>query len=369
MQVNPLKKLENLGQAIWLDFISREIITNGKLKQLIAADGLKGVTSNPSIFEKAIAESSDYDQDIQSMRQSGKDISAIYAALTQHDIQNAADQFRDLYQQTHGKDGYVSLEVNPHLAHDTQGTVAEARQLWKAVNRPNVMIKVPGTKAGLPAITQLISEGININVTLLFGVPRYEEVAQAYLVGLEQRLAKGESLQQIRSVASFFLSRIDVLLDPLLNKMSAAGDEKASIAKKLQGQVAIASAKIAYQYYKKLTQSERFQKLAEKGAHPQRLLWASTSTKNPAYSDVMYVEALIGADTINTLPMETLDAYRDHGDPKPQLEQNIDQANWAFQQLPTLGVSLEKITQQLENEGVDKFVKSFDQLLAALKKK
>ncbi|HVV69345.1 MAG TPA: transaldolase [Gammaproteobacteria bacterium] len=369
MSVNPLKKLEALGQSIWLDFINRDLMQSGKLRKLIAEDGLRGVTSNPSIFEKAIVDSSDYDKDIQTMLKAGKDVNTIYETLTQQDIQQAADQFRDLYHQTEAKDGYVCLEVNPHLAHDTEGTIAEARQLWKALNRPNVMIKVPGTKAGLPAITQLISEGINVNVTLLFGVPRYQEVAEAHLKGLEARLAKGESLKHIASVASFFLSRIDVLLDPKLGKVVAEGGEKAAVAKKLQAQVAIASAKIAYQHYKKLIQNERFKKLQEKGAQPQRLLWASTSTKNPAYSDVMYVEALIGVDTVNTLPVETLDAYRDHGNPKSELEQGIDFADWIFQQLPALGFSIDKITQQLEDEGVDKFIKSFDELMAALKNK
>ena len=262
MQANPLKKLEALGQSIWLDLIDRDLMASGKLKRLITEDGLRGVTSNPSIFEKAIADSSDYNQDIQTMTKAGKEVNSIYEAVTQQDIQHAADEFRDLYQQTAAKDGYVCLEVNPHLAHNTVGTIDEARRLWKALNRHNVMIKVPGTKEGLPAITQLISEGMNINVTLLFGVPRYQEVAEAYIAGLEARLAKGKPLQKIASVASFFLSRIDVLLDPLLDKIIAAGGEKASVAKKLQGQVAIASAKIAYQYYKKLTEHERFKKIS-----------------------------------------------------------------------------------------------------------
>ncbi len=357
---NPLNKLTALGQSIWLDFINRELISSGKLRELIEKDSLRGMTSNPSIFEKAIAESNDYDKDIQKMTKAGKDINAIYETLTQRDVGDAADKFRDLYDETQGEDGYVSLEVNPHLAHDTEGTIIEARRLWKALNRPNVLIKVPGTLEGLPAITQLISEGINVNVTLLFGVPRYQKVAEAYLAGLEARAAKGEPLKHIASVASFFLSRIDVLVDPILEK---------NAQKKLQGQVAIASAKIAYQIFNELIQSARFKKLAAKGAQVQRLLWASTSTKNPAYSDVMYVEALIGPDTVNTVPMETLDAYRDHGKPKLDLASNIANAHQVFEQLPKLGINLDKVTQQLEDEGVDKFAKSFDQLTATLKKK
>lgn len=369
MKVNPLKKLEAMGQSIWLDSIQRDLMTSGQLKQLIDNDGLRGITSNPSIFEKAIAESHDYDHDIQAMISEGKDINTIYEALSQRDIRDAADEFNNLYHQSKSEDGYVSLEVNPHLAHDTKGTIDEARRLWKSLNRPNVLIKVPGTKEGLPAITQLISEGINVNVTLLFGVPRYHEAASAYIAGLEARAGKGELLKQITSVASFFLSRIDVLVDPMLEKIIAQGDEKSVLAKKMHGQIAIASAKVAYQYYSQLINSDRFKKLAEQGAKPQRLLWASTSTKNPDYSDVKYIEALIGVNTVNTVPMETLDAYRDHGHPKLDLEQNIATSNLFFQQLPNLDIHLDNITQQLEDEGVDKFSKSFDQLTAALGKK
>ncbi len=369
MNSNPLKKLEAFGQSIWLDFISRNLMASGNLKRLIAEDGLRGVTSNPSIFQKAIAESSDYDKDIPAMVAEGKDVNAIYESLSQKDIQTAADEFHDLYVKTAAKDGYVCLEVNPHLAHDTAGTITEGRRLWKALNRPNVMIKVPGTKEGLPAITQLISEGINVNVTLLFGVPRYKEVAEAYIAGLEARVAKGEPIKQIASVASFFLSRIDVLVDPMLDKLVAQGGEKSERAKKLQGQVAIASAKVAYQHYKHLINSERFKKLTAKGAQPQRLLWASTSSKNPAFSDIKYVEALIGVDTVNTLPIETFDAYHDHGDPKLELEKDIDNANGVFQQLPSLGLDIDHITQQLEDEGVDKFNQSFDLLINALQQK
>jgi transaldolase len=369
MEMNPLKKLEALGQAIWLDFINRDLMTSGKLQHLINEDGLRGITSNPSIFESAIAESHAYDKDIQIMTREGKTVNTIYEALSQRDIQNAADKFHDVYHKTQGKDGYVSLEVNPHLARDTKGTIAEARRLWQALDRPNVFIKVPGTCEGLPAITQLISEGINVNVTLLFSVPRYQEVAKAYIAGLEARAAKGKPLTHIASVASFFLSRIDVLVDPMLEQLITQGDEKAILAKQVHGQVAIASAKSAYQFYNELIISDRFQRLADQGAKVQRLLWASTSTKNPLYSDIKYVEALIGVNTVNTIPMETLDAYRDHGKPKLDLTENITKANEVFQQLAEMGINLAQLTQQLENEGVAKFSQSFDQLTAAVEKK
>jgi transaldolase len=369
MKTNPLKKLEALGQSIWLDYIKRDLITSGKLKQLIGEDGLRGITSNPSIFEKAIAESNEYDKDIQTMITEGKDVKTIYETLTQRDVRDAANEFLHLYNKTDGKDGYVSLEVNPHLSHDTKGTIEEARRLWKALNRPNVLIKVAGTIEGLPAIKQLISEGINVNVTLLFGVPRYKDVAEAYIAGLEVRAARGEPLKHIASVASFFLSRIDVLIDPMLEKLITQGVEMSLGAKKLQGQVAIASANMAYQVYNEIINHDRFKKLAEKGAQVQRLLWASTSTKNSAYSDVKYIEALIGPDTVNTIPMETLDAYCDHGDPKESLGLDVTEPKSLFQTLADVGINIDKVTQQLEDEGIDKFNKSFDQLQETLEKK
>lgn len=369
MKQNPLLKLESLGQSIWLDYIKRDLITSGKLKALIHEDSLRGMTSNPSIFENAIMKSHDYDQAIQKMKKEGKAINYIYDALTQQDVGDAADEFLSVYTETEGKDGYVSLEVNPNLAHDTKGTITEALRLWKMLNRPNVMIKVPGTKEGLPAIQQLITEGINVNVTLLFGLPRYREVAEAYLAGLEARAAQGKPLDHIHSVASFFLSRIDVLVDPLLEIVISKNDDKSIFAEKIHGQVAIASAKVAYQIYKTMIVSKRFKALAQKGAHSQRLLWASTSTKNPTYSDIKYVEALIGRETINTVPMETLDAYRDHGNPKLLLEEDIDNANRVFQQLAMLGIDIDKVTEQLLTEGVDKFKQAFDTLLAAIKDK
>lgn len=369
MKDNPLKKIETLGQSIWLDYIRRDLIASDKLRRLIEEDGLRGMTSNPSIFEKAIAESHIYDQDIRDMALKKKNVKAIYETLSQSDVQNAADEFSSVYEKTEGKDGYVSLEVNPHLAHDTQGTIEEARRLWAALNRPNVFIKVPATSEGLPAIQQLISEGININVTLLFGLPRYRQVAEAYIAGLEARTAQDKPVKHIASVASFFLSRIDSLVDPLVEKFLDPGGMKTEIAKKVHGQVAISSAKVAYQIYKEIFGGNRFKKLVDQGARPQRLLWASTSTKNPEYSDVKYIESLIGPDTVNTAPLETIDAYRDHGDPKSRIEQDVKEANWIMSQLPELGISIDEATQQLEDKGVKKFNEPFDKLMEALTKK
>jgi transaldolase len=368
MNNNPLKRLETLGQSIWLDYIKRDLIVSGQLEKLIEQDGLRGMTSNPAIFEKAIVESHDYDEDIRAIVVEKKDVNAIYETLSQKDIQSAADRFRPLYNQADGKEGYVSLEVNPHLARDTKGTLAEARRLWASVNRPNIFIKVPATVEGLPAIQQLISEGINVNITLLFGLPRYREVAEAYISGLEARAAQGKPLKHVASVASFFVSRIDTLIDPMLETLIAQGFEKEALAKNMLGEVAISSAKIAYQMFKEIFSSERFRKLADRGARVQRLLWASTSTKNPNYNDVKYVEALIGSDTINTMTLETLDAYRDHGDPKVRLEQDVNQARMIFQNLPKLGLNIDKLTQQLEDEGIEKFDKPFDKLIETLEK-
>ena len=369
MKDNPLKKLETLGQSIWLDYIRRDLISSGELRRLVEQDGLRGMTSNPSIFEKAIAESHIYDQDISEMALKKKDVKAIYEALSQRDVQSAADEFRPLYDRTDGEDGYVSLEVNPHLAHDTKGTIEEARRLWASLNRPNVLIKVPATSYGLPAIRQLISEGINVNVTLLFGLPRYRQVAEAYIAGLEARVFQGKPVKHIASVASFFLSRIDTLLDPLVEKFLQSGGKKTEIANKVRGQVAISSAKAAYQIYREIFGSSRFKKLTDKGGRVQRLLWASTGTKNPDYSDIKYIEPLIGLDTVNTVPLKTLDAYRDHGDPKLRLEQDVKEADWIMARLPELGISIDKVTQQLEDEGVRKFDEPFDKLMESLTKK
>jgi transaldolase len=366
---NPLRRLEQFGQSIWLDYIRRQMITSGELKRLIDEDGLKGMTSNPAIFEKAIAGSTDYDQAIRKLVGENKSVLDIYHDLTVADVQMAADAFRPLYDETDGKDGFVSLEVNPHLARNTEGTIAEARQLWAAVDRPNILIKVPGTPEGLPAITTLISEGINVNVTLLFGLPRYEKVAEAYIAGLEERHGKGHSLVRVASVASFFLSRIDVLLDPVLGKMVATGGPQATAAKDLIGEVAIASAKLAYVIYQRLFSTDRFKALVIKGARTQRVLWASTSTKNPAYSDVKYVEPLIGPDTVNTVPPETLEAYRDHGNPASRLEEGVDRATAVLQRLPELHIDINQVTAQLEDEGIEKFNKPYDSLIKTLEAK
>jgi transaldolase len=366
MKANPLKTLGTFGQSIWLDYIRRDLITSGQLRRLIEEDGLRGMTSNPSIFEKAIVDSHEYDQDIRTMASQGKGVNAIYETLSQRDVQSAADEFRSVYDKTAGLDGYVSLEVNPHLARDTKGTVAEAQRLWKMLARPNVFIKVPATTEGLSAIQELISEGINVNVTLLFGLPRYRQVADAYLAGLAARTASGKPINHVASVASFFVSRIDGLVDPLLEKIIGQGGDKADLAKTVRGQVAIASAKMAYQLYKEMFGSARFKTLADRGARAQRLLWASTSTKNPDESDVKYVEALIGPDTVNTAPLETLDAYRDHGDPKPRLEQDIAEARLVMERLQKLGINIDLVTQQLEDDGVMKFNKPFDKLLQTL---
>ena len=366
MNGNPLKKLGTFGQSIWLDYIRRDLIASGQLRRLIEEDGLQGMTSNPTIFEKAIVGSQEYDQDIQAMALEGKGVNAIYEALSQGDVQRAADEFRPVYDKTAGHDGYVSLEVNPHLAHNTKGTVEEAHRLWKTLARPNVFIKVPATAEGLPAIQELISEGINVNVTLLFGLPRYRQVADAYLAGLTARAAQGNPLNHVASVASFFVSRIDSLIDPLLDNIIVQGGKKADLAKQVRGQVAIANAKMAYQIYKEIFCGDRFKELAAQGARAQRLLWASTSTKNPGESDVKYVEALIGPDTVNTTPLETLDAYRDHGHPNARLEHGVAEARNVLERLPDLGISLDQVTQQLEDDGVEKFNKPFDKLMQAL---
>lgn len=367
MKDNPLLKIRDFGQSIWQDYISRSMITSGELKNLMERDGIGGVTSNPSIFEKAIAGSRDYDASIRAMALEGKSVAEIYQGLTVEDIQNSADVFRPLYDSCGGKDGFVSLEVNPHLAHDTEGTVQEAKRLWAALDRPNVLIKVPATREGLDAIRRLIGEGISVNVTLLFGLPRYREVVAAYLAGLEDRLKQGKPIDRISSVASFFLSRIDVLVDPMLEEKSRKGGAEAKIANDLHGEAAIASAKEAYQIYKEIFAGERFAGLSGKGAQTQRVLWASTSTKNPAYSDVKYVEALIGPETINTMPQETINAYRDHGRPDGRLEEGLEKARRVLEKLAEIDIDIDEVTQQLEDEGVEKFNKPYDSLMETLK--
>lgn len=370
MTKNPLYTLDAYGQSIWLDFIQRKILDSGELQQYIDEDGVSGMTSNPSLFDKAIADSHDYDESIRTLAEAGKSVEEMYRALTVADIQHAADLFRPTFDRTHGYGGYISLEVSPLLAYDTAGTIAEAQSLWQAVDRPNCFIKVPATREGIPAIQQLTSEGININVTLLFGIPRYHEVADAYVYGLEARAAQGKPLNHVTSVASFFLSRIDALLDPMLEKLM--GDTRYTMidkAARIHGEVATASAKVAYQDYKVLLTRPRMQSLIALGAHPQRLLWASTGTKNPAYSDIKYIEPLIGPETINTMPLETINAYRDHGHPAIRLEDELETAKLVLQELAELGIDLEAMTQQLEDEGVEKFSTAYNQLLQTLEQK
>ena len=363
-----IHELAELGQAVWLDYIRRSFVTGGQLKALIDL-GVRGITSNPTIFEKAIAHSNDYDADIQHLTARGKSVDEIFLALAVEDIQQAADLLRPVYDRTSGADGYVSLEVNPTLARDSAGTLAEAKHLWSLVNRPNLMVKIPATKEGLPAISSAIAAGININVTLIFALERYDEVMEAYLSSLEQRLANGQPLDQIASVASFFVSRVDSKVDKLLQGLESQGGPQAEQASRLMGRAAVANARLAYTRFKAIFQDQRFNRLYEHGAHVQRPLWASTSTKNPSYSDILYVQELIGAQTINTLPQETLEAFLDHGVVRLTLEEGKDQARQDLQSLGELGISMVQVTQELEDEGVGAFAKSFISLIDSLKLK
>ena len=369
MKENTLLGLEALGQSVWLDFLSRGMLVSGELVSLIQEDGVSGVTSNPAIFQKAIAGSSDYDAAITALSRKGLTVPEIYEELVVEDIRMTADLLRPVYDRREAGDGFVSLEVSPHLAHDSAGTLIEARRLWERVDRPNLFIKVPGTWEGLSAIRQLVREGINVNVTLLFGIPRYRAVAEAYLDGLSERAARGLPLEREASVASFFLSRIDVMVDPMLEAIEREGGERGARAASLKGESAIASAKVAREMYREILAGDRYTALAARGARPQRLLWASTGTKNPAYSDVKYLEALIGPDTVNTAPLETIAAYRDHGHPAPRLEQGAEQARRVLEQLGELGIDLAVVTQRLEDEGVEKFSHPFDSLMQSLEQK
>jgi len=367
--MNPVKALEKHGQAIWLDFLARGFIANGDLKKLIDADGVKGVTSNPSIFEKAIGSSDEYDGAIgAALKQGDRSVGDLYEALAVEDIQHAADVLRPVYDKLERRDGYVSLEVSPYLALDTKGTIAEAERLWRAVGRDNLMVKVPATREGLPAIKQLISKGISVNITLLFSQKVYVQVAEAYLSGLEAYIAGGGDPSHVGSVASFFVSRIDSAVDKELDDKIAKANDPAEKARleELKGKVAIANAKLAYQDYKRLFSGDRWAKLEACGAQPQRLLWASTGTKNKAYSDVLYIEELIGPDTVNTVPPATLDAFRDHGKPRDSLEHGLDDAHATLKGLAGVGISLDAITDKLVTEGVQLFADAFDKLLGAV---
>jgi transaldolase/glucose-6-phosphate isomerase len=363
--MNPLKQLEACGQSPWLDALKRSLIETGELRTLIERDGVKGVTSNPSIFEKAIGETREYVGAIKQFQAQGDhSVTAIYEHLAFADIRAAADVLRPVYDATQGRDGYISLECSPYLAGDTGATVAEALRLWTAVARPNLMVKVPATPAGLPAIQQLTARGLNINITLLFSVSVYEQVAEAYISGLEQWQRDGGDVSKIGSVASFFVSRIDTAVDKRLDKL---GDSQA--AERFRGKAAIANAKLAYARYKALFSGLRWQLLAASGARTQRLLWASTGTKNPAYKDTMYVEALTGRDTVNTIPPVTMDAFRDHGEVTPDaIEQDVEGARALLAGLERHGVSLKEITDELVADGVRLFADAFDKLLGAVAK-
>jgi transaldolase/glucose-6-phosphate isomerase len=366
-----LRALLDYGQSVWLDYIRRDLITSGELKRLIEEDGLRGMTSNPAIFEKAIAESRDYDGILKELA-SGPDLDATarFEQIAIRDIQDAADLLRPVYESSKFRDGFVSLEVSPYLAHKTKETITEARRLWKAVKRDNVMIKVPGTAEGLPAIRQLIGEGININITLLFAQEVYEKVAEAYLAGLQDLQTRGGNLKKMASVASFFISRIDTLVDSLLNdrlkKTTDAGQQ--SLLKSLLGKVAIANGKLTYQRYRRIFSGSRWEPLAAKGAQTQRVLWASTSTKNPNYRDVMYVEELIGPDTVDTMPPATLEAFRDHGRVRESLTEDIPGAQKTMEDLATAGILMKEVTDKLTEDGVKLFADAFDKLLAAVEK-
>jgi transaldolase len=363
---NPLKGLLAYGQSPWMDYIRRDLLTDGGLKKFIAEDGLRGQTSNPTIFEKAINGSALYSDILNSSEAKSLNAKQLYEKIAIRDVQDACDIFRPVYDETKHRDGYVSLEVSPFLANDTNGTIEEARRLWKAVNRPNVMIKVPATPEGVPAIRQLLEEGLNINITLLFAQSAYEKVAEAFVAALEARAAKGQPVNHVASVASFFVSRIDSLIDGKIDAMlkTATGDAK-TLLESLHGTIAIANAKLTYKKYQELFGGPRWQALAAKGAQTQRLLWASTSTKNPKYRDVLYVEELIGADTVDTIPPATFDAFRDHGKLRPSLTEDPSGAARHMENLAKAGISMKEVTEQLVVDGVRLFAEAFKTLLDA----
>lgn len=362
---NPLHELHGLGQSVWLDYIRRGILDNGELEEMIRRYDLRGVTSNPSIFEQAIGDSDDYDDAFDFLAGDGADGNEAYESLAVEDISRACDLFRGVYDESSGTDGFVSLEVSPELAHDTRATVDEARRLWKAVGKPNLMIKVPGTDAGLPAIEQLLADGLNVNITLLFSVQNHERVMEAYLRGLERRLEEGGALGRIGSVASFFVSRVDSAVDAQLEKIaeSAPDDAAKQRALSLRGKAAVANAKLAYRRFQEVFSGPRWERLAAAGAHVQRPLWASTSTKNPEYRDVIYVEELIGPHTVNTMPLATVEAFADHGAARSTVDQDVEQAVADLAALRGLGIDMDAVTDQLQREGVEKFARSFAGML------
>ncbi len=367
----PLHELHELGQSVWLDYIRRGMLENGELERMIRDYDLRGVTSNPSIFEQAISDSTDYDAALERLAAQGVDASTAYEAVAVADIQRAADLFRPVYDASGGTDGFVSLEVSPELAHDTDGTLEEAQRLWRRLARPNVMIKVPGTEAGLPAIEQLISEGINVNVTLLFSLSGYERVMEAFIRGIERRVQAGQGVERVASVASFFVSRVDSAVDAELEKL-LEGETDAARKERIRflfGRAAIGNAKVAYQRFRQLFSGERWERLRAAGAQVQRPLWASTSTKNPAYRDVVYVEELIGPDTVNTMPLPTVEAFADHGEARRTVDAEVDRSQRELAELKGLGIDLDAITDRLQVEGVEKFAKSFRELIGCVEEK
>ncbi|HEV2149861.1 MAG TPA: transaldolase [Longimicrobiaceae bacterium] len=368
---NPLHELQRLGQSVWLDYIRRGILDNGELERMIRDYDLRGVTSNPSIFEQAIGDSTDYDDELERLAGEGIGGEAAYERLAVADIQRAADLFRGVYDASGGKDGFVSLEVSPELAHDTERTLEDARRLWKWVDRPNVMIKVPGTDAGIPAIEQLLSEGINVNVTLLFSLQGYERVMEAFLRGIERRVEAGEPVDRVASVASFFVSRVDSAVDAQLQKAAhrEGEEERKKRARSLMGRAAIDNAKLAYARFREVFSGDRWARLEAAGAQLQRPLWASTSTKNSEYRDVVYVEELIGPDTVNTMPLATVEAFADHGEARRTVDEEMDRAREELRALGELGIDLDAVTDQLQVEGVEKFAKSFGEMLQTVEEK
>jgi transaldolase len=366
-QKNTLQQLLDQGQSPWIDYITRDLLTGGGLQQLIDK-GIVGLTSNPTIFQKAIGGSTLYDDELRQLVRDGKSVNEIYDALVLDDIRNAAMTLRPVYDQTNGRDGYVSIEVPPNLAHDTQRTLEEARRLFRYLSLPNILVKIPGTPEGIPAFQQAISEGINVNVTLVFSLDNYRRVAEAYIAGLEARAAAGQPVDRIASVASFFVSRVDTAVDKKLDQLISEADDEGrkNELRSLHGKAAIANAKLAYQAYKEIFAGQRWQTLADQGAHTQRCLWASTSTKNPAYRDVLYVEELIGPDTVDTMPPATIDAFLDHGRVERTLDRDVQMAQAQLEAMEHCGISMDEVTHQLQVDGVKLFADSFDELIQTI---
>ncbi len=365
---NPLQQLQSLGQSVWYDNIDRSQLASGQFKRMLSEDSITGVTANPTIFEKSVSAGNAYDEQMNQLISEGKSTNEIYEVMIIQDIRTVADILRPIYDRTNGLDGYVSLEVSPELAHDTDGTIKEVRRFYKMVDRPNLMIKIPGTPEGLPAIRQALVEGININITLIFSLDTYKEVAEAYISALEERNGAGKDIMTIGSVASFFVSRVDTLVDKMLEDKAKATSDSAEQQKykSLEGKAAIANARVVYQEFKKIFHSPRFESLKHSGAHVQRPLWASTSTKNPAYRDVLYAEELVGPDTVDTMPLETVEKFTDHGQARLSIEDNIPQSHAELDALEQIGIHYDQVTKQLQDEGVQKFADSFHQLFKSI---